>query len=101
VPGRIGRAILHAAGLPELVCTSLDEYQRIGIRLARDAPAREAIRARLRRRDAPLFDVAAFTRTLESGYEQVWQRHRDALPPCDVHVSAHAYCASDPPPLPL
>jgi predicted O-linked N-acetylglucosamine transferase (SPINDLY family) len=93
VPGRIGRAILHAAGLPELVCASLDEYRRIGIRLAHDAPARDAIRARLRRRDAPLFDAVAFTRSLESGYEQIWQRHRDGLPPCDLHVSAHAYRA--------
>ena len=102
VSGRIGRAILHAAGLPELVCTSLDEYQRIGIRLARDAHARDAIRARLRRREAPLFDVVAFTRSLESGYEQIWQRHCDGLPPCDLHVSAHACRApGTPTPAPL
>jgi len=99
VQGRIGGAILHSAGLPELVCTTLDEYRRIGGRLAREASTRAAMRAHLLRREAPIFDVLAYVRALEAGYEQIWQRHRSGLPPCDLHVGAQAYPSSRPPPI--
>jgi predicted O-linked N-acetylglucosamine transferase (SPINDLY family) len=40
-------------------------------------------RGRLQRQrpTAPLFDVASYTVGLEALYTEMWQRHRDGLPP--------------------
>src|SRR5262245_2740966 len=68
--GRVAGSLLHAAGLPELVTASLDEYESLALRLARGDPLLPALRARLAagRASAPLFDTDRFRRQLESAY---------------------------------
>ena len=93
VQGRIGAALLHAAGLPEFVTHRIEDYEASALRLAVDAKRRARLRAALRARTAPLFDVPAFVRTLETGYRIIWQRHRQGLPAADLTLSAEAYGA--------
>ncbi|WP_088284528.1 UDP-N-acetylglucosamine-peptide N-acetylglucosaminyltransferase [Ideonella sp. A 288] len=80
---RVAGSLLHAVGLPELVTHSLDDYAALAVALATDAPRLAALRARLEvlRRDAPLFDVPAYTTDLESLYDAMWRRHCSGLPP--------------------
>ncbi len=74
---RNGASLLHAIGLPELVVTDLDAFERLALTLARDPAALADLRGRLlaNRRSAPLFDIARLTRYLERGYEMMWERH--------------------------
>ena len=82
-PGRVAASLLHAVGLPELVTTSLAEYEQLAVALARDPQRLGAIRAKLvtNRDTKPLFDAARFTRDLESAYETMWERTQRGEPP--------------------
>lgn len=68
--GRVAASVLKAAGVPELITESLEAYEALALRLARDAEALSAIRNRLARNReiCALFDTAAFTRNLEAAY---------------------------------
>ncbi len=86
---RVAAGLLHAIGLPELVTTSLAEYEQRALTLARDPQQLAAIREKLaRNRDTtPLFDSAEFTRGLESVYRTMWERQQSGLPPESFSVA--------------
>jgi len=73
--GRMVASVLEAAGLPELVAETPDDYRRIAAELARDAARRKELRETLRPRllRSPLCDKAAFTRGLEEAYRATWR----------------------------
>lgn len=72
-PGRVGASLLTAAGLPELIAQSPQDYEAIALDLARNPEKLKTIRDRLARgrATAPLFDTVRFTRNLESAYEKM------------------------------
>ncbi len=74
--GRVGASVLKAAGLPELITTSLEEYEGLALKLATDRALLAWVKARLmeQRHTAPLFDTESFTRNLEALYLKMWQR---------------------------
>ncbi|CAN5223748.1 tetratricopeptide repeat protein [soil metagenome] len=74
--GRVGASALKAAGLPELIVSSLDEYEALALRLATDPVLLASVKAKLvtQRPTAPLFDTERFTRNLEAIYQKMWQR---------------------------
>ncbi|MGC2076418.1 MAG: nucleotidyltransferase family protein [Xanthobacteraceae bacterium] len=73
---RVAASQLHAIGLPELVTSSLAEYEALALALAHDPERLTAVRAKLdrNRRTEPLFDTAQITRNLESAYTIMWDR---------------------------
>lgn len=85
---RVSASLLSAIGLPELIAEDLAGYRALALRLAGDPTLLAAIRARLaaNRLATPLFDSLLFTRHLEAGYEAIWRRCRDGLPPDHVEV---------------
>ncbi len=68
---RVAGSILHAAGLPELVTSTLAEYEATALRLAGDDAELAMLRARVKssRMEAPLFDTPGFTRAIEAVFE--------------------------------
>lgn len=68
--GRLGAAILHGAGHPEWVATSVEEYVDKAVALAADLPALAALRAGLRAQmeQSPLMDEPGFARAVEAAY---------------------------------
>ena len=86
--GRVAASLLHAVGLPELVTTTLEEYEALALRLAREGDALGALKAKLARQRGthPLFDTDRFRRHLEAAYLTMWQRHRRGEPPADFAV---------------
>lgn len=74
---RVSGSILTAAGLSELICTTLDDYEQLAWRLATDVDSLRQLRTKIARaRDsAPLFDSRRFTRDLEYLYEGVLAAH--------------------------
>ena len=88
--GRVAASVLTAAGLPELVTETLDDYEALALRLARDPQALASIKAKLaaNRETEPLFDVARFTRHLEAAFATMHERRLKGLPPEGFAVTA-------------
>jgi protein O-GlcNAc transferase len=76
--GRVAASLLHAAGLDELVTNSLDEYEALALRLARDPAVLAALRGRLaqNRDSCALFDSKRAARNFEAAYTMMWQRYQ-------------------------
>ncbi|HYW45624.1 MAG TPA: hypothetical protein VE959_22360, partial [Bryobacteraceae bacterium] len=73
--GRTAGAMLLAAGLPELVTHSIDEYERLANRLVREADLLSGIRLRLAqaRSGSALFDGERAVRELETAFARMWE----------------------------
>jgi protein O-GlcNAc transferase len=76
--GRVAASLLRAVGLPELVTTSLQDYEALALKLAHDPAFLVAIKAKLaqNRESYPLFDTARFTRHIEAAYVTMWERYQ-------------------------
>ena len=70
---RVGASVLRAAGLPELVTRTAQEYEDLAVMLATSPQRLDALRERLRqdRLAAPLFDAERFARGLEAAYRDL------------------------------
>lgn len=75
--GRVAASLLYAVGLPELVTRSLDEYERLALRIAHDSELRAALKSKLatHRTTWPLFDTVGMTRQIEKAFNEMWRRH--------------------------
>jgi predicted O-linked N-acetylglucosamine transferase (SPINDLY family) len=87
---RLGASVLDAAGLPELIMHSLDQYKSRAIELATDRAAFAALRAKLKRTlpGSALMDMQGRTRELEAAYLEMVKRQRAGLTPEAFHVKA-------------
>lgn len=85
---RVASSLLTAIGLPELVSVSLDEYEALALRLARNPAELAAIRGRLaqNRLTAPLFDTPRFARNLEGAYKEMWRLYLAGEAPRMIEV---------------
>ena len=81
--GRVAASLLHAVGLPELITTSLQDYESLAVALGRDPARLAAIRARLtaNRDVAALFDTPRYARNLEAAYAKMWRCYQKGQPP--------------------
>jgi predicted O-linked N-acetylglucosamine transferase (SPINDLY family) len=72
---RVAGSLLRTIGLPELVTTSLEDYQAMALRLARNAALLGRLQARLEanRTTSSLFDGGQFARNLEKAYVMMWE----------------------------
>ncbi len=85
---RVAGSLLRAIGLPELVTTSLAEYEAAAIRLAGNPAELKALRDRLakNRLTTPLFDSERFARHLECAYQMMWDRYARGEAPRPIEV---------------
>ena len=67
---RVSGSILTACSLPELITTTLPDYEELAYHFGSDPGFANQVRARLSslKSSAPLFDAAAFARDLERLY---------------------------------
>jgi len=87
---RVAGSLLHAVGLPELVCSDASAYERLVQDLAVDRARLAELRQRVRdaRSRAEVFSGAAAARHLEALFERMWARALDGLPP--EHLAARS-----------
>jgi protein O-GlcNAc transferase len=93
---RMAGSLLHAVGMPELVTSSLEEYQALAIRLGRNPELLTATKAKLARNrlTQPLFDTGRFRRHLEAAYLAMWERAQRGEPPAAITVQAASSATS-------
>jgi protein O-GlcNAc transferase len=86
--GRVAASLLHAAGLPELITSDLDQYEQLALRLAREPDLLAELRSKLNvnRGRFPLFDTGRFARNLEAAYHTIWERAQRGEPPASFAV---------------
>jgi predicted O-linked N-acetylglucosamine transferase (SPINDLY family) len=65
---RVGASLVAAAGLPDCIAATRDDYRDIALALARDPWAHASLKARVALRQGPLFDTGKFTRNLEIAF---------------------------------
>lgn len=81
-PGRVAAGLLRAVELPELIATSLAEYEELAANLASHPEKLAEIRRKLLevRDSAKLFDRPRFTASIEKAYlrmAEIWQSGQD------------------------
>jgi predicted O-linked N-acetylglucosamine transferase (SPINDLY family) len=87
--GRAAASLLNVMGLPELVTTSLEDYEALALKIARDASLLASVKAKLagNREISPLFDTARFTRHIEAAYIAMWERYQKGEGPKHLTIS--------------
>lgn len=70
---RVAASLVAAAGVPELIAQTMDDYVELAVRLGTHPEELSALRQRIRdqRMSCPLFDSSRFTRSLEAAYDQI------------------------------
>lgn len=86
---RVAGSLLHAIELPELAVNTLEEYEAMALKLAKDASLLEELRCRLEnnRLSTALYDIEGYTLDIESAFLQMVKTHRDGLSPSSFCVA--------------
>ena len=86
---RVAGSLLNAIGLPELITESENSYEALILDLATNPRKLFKIKKKLseNRLTMPLFNTEKYTRHLENGYQQAYQRYFDGLKPDTIIVS--------------
>ncbi len=86
--GRVAASLLNAIGLPELICSTREQFEELAVELANQPHRLAALRQKLtdNRLTTPLFDTRLFTKTLESAFTEIYERHQADLPPDHIYV---------------
>lgn len=97
---RVCGSLARAAGIPELVCDTEEQYVRAAIRLGTERETLRILRDRLltERERSTLFDMPGLVRHLESLYQTMWSDYsRGELPRPDLrNLDVYLELGSDP-----
>ncbi len=87
---RVATSVLKAIDLPELIASSVDEYEALALGLAREPARLAAIKQKLvaNRLSSPLFNSALFTRHIEQAFDAAYQRYLEGKAPDVIEISA-------------
>jgi len=87
--GRVAASLLSAAGLPELITDTLEQYEALALRLAGDRALLQSYRDRLTGEAPrlPLFDTARTTRHIETAFEHMMARWTSGQAPAAFDVA--------------
>ena len=85
---RVAGSLLTAIGLPELITETEQEYEALILDLATNPERLASLKEKLavNRLSKPLFDTELFTKHLEDGYQQAYQRYFEGLEPDTITV---------------
>jgi len=80
---RVCGSLIRAAGLPELVTTSAEEFVRLAVELGKDHARLKSLRNKLakNRANCILFDMPLLVRELEDRYRQMWEEYQSGKLP--------------------
>ena len=86
---RVAASQLQAIGLPELITTSLQDYQQQAIALALQPQKLTELKNRLaaNRHTSALFNIHAYRQHIETAFTEMYRRHLEHLPPEEFTVT--------------
>jgi len=85
---RVAASLLTAIHLPELITTTLADYEALAIELGNHPNKLKAIKEKLahNRLSTPLFNTPLFTRHIEAAYTEMYKRYQSDMPPDHIYV---------------
>ena len=88
--GRMAASLLKAAGLPELITTTTQDYESLALALARQPDTLAELKRKLEegRLVTPLFDTRLFATHIEAAFTGMWQRWQRGEAPQGFTVGA-------------
>jgi len=92
-PARTAGAMLTTAGLSELITPTIEEYECLALRLAREPDLLASLRRKLARTQsgAKLFRVERSVQELESAFQRMWENWLRGEPPKPFSVTADGF----------
>ncbi len=87
---RVAASLNNAVGLSDLTVETQEEYEALAIQLATSPSRFKELKDRLERNllTAPLFDTPLFTKNLEAGYIEAYERHQQNMPLDHIYIDA-------------
>jgi predicted O-linked N-acetylglucosamine transferase (SPINDLY family) len=87
---RVAASLLTAVGLPELITTSVEEYECKAIELAQNRTVLAQLKAKLERNrlTMPLFDGKLFAKHLEAAFTAMYDRYQSGQKPDVIEIPA-------------
>ena len=87
-PSRMASSILTAANLPELITTSVQEYESMAIDFGSYPKKLKIIKDKLKKNlsESPLFDTPLFTKSLEFSFKEIYKREKNGSKPENIYV---------------
>ena len=85
---RVSGSLLNAVGLNELITTTEKDYEDLIVRLATDSKQLKIIKNKLKKNriSQPLFDTKLYTKKIESGYKEIYERYHSDLPLENIEI---------------
>ena len=85
---RVAASLNNAVGLSDLTVETQEEYEALAIQLATSPTRLKELKDRLERNllTAPLFDTPLFTKNLEAGYVEAYERHQQDVPLDHIYI---------------
>ena len=85
---RQAASILKSINLPELITTTLDEYETLAINLASDSKKLKLIKKDLNNNlsTKSLYDTHSFTKNLESAYQIIYEKNQKGISKDDIEI---------------
>jgi predicted O-linked N-acetylglucosamine transferase (SPINDLY family) len=85
---RVAGSLLSAVGLPELITHDEEAYEALILKLATQPKKLDTIKKKLEvnRLSQPLFNTEQYTKHLENGYQQAYQRYFEGKEPDTIIV---------------
>ncbi len=69
---RVAASLLYAADMPELVTETLDEYEKVALRLANNPDELAILKQRLNsRKTESIFNIHQYVKNLENAYTEI------------------------------
>ena len=86
---RVAASLLNAVGLPELITSTQEEYEKLAIELALNPKKLADTKMKLtnNRLTTPLFDTPLFTKNLEAAYIKMMDRYQADLQPDHICIA--------------
>jgi len=74
---RMASSLLHAVSLAELITHSHDDYESLAVSIYKDRAKYNAIKSKLMKSlpESKLFDIDQFTRSIETAFTDIYERH--------------------------
>jgi predicted O-linked N-acetylglucosamine transferase (SPINDLY family) len=87
--GRVASSMLTVLDLPELITTSVAQYESLAYELASQPEKLQQIKTKLakNRLPSPLFNADLMARELESAYLAMYNRFQEGLPPEHINLT--------------
>ena len=87
---RVSSSCLAAAGMPEMITTSLNEYETLAVELAGNKEKIHALRKKLAidLNLSPLFDTTKWVKQLEWGLREIWHTYVASEEPHQIVIPA-------------